>query len=884
MACTMSKTDAMASCRRHPCQVHRCCRTVTRRMPLVQASHHVRSSCTWMCLTAVWTVARRHRRFPSNTPVSPIPRCRSLAAARINVDVVSENPLIWVVDGLCDGAKTRQLQRLLEEQDMDLLRKTAAPTLWHQHALEPEFNLTVADSRSETDALHSSAASTADTDAGEGRAAVVPVPVPVVGLGERAINPAELPTRGSAGHYHGNCKPCAFVYKGGCDSGYDCQFCHLCLPGEKIRRKKDAYVDDMFDQRRAAREDAQLLVYMMYAGALQFVPRQYRSDPLRSFLWLAVQRKELLPEGAWDIALASVARQAWCTQWNPEDLRRSGFAKSAARWRVPEAMLAELSPLVVDVLGAPVEGLPFAESRPFHASDKLPKWILRDTTVVRYQQDESQVPHIDTSDVTMLIYLSSSGGNTCFPNLQRSITPRAGRVLVFCSTTPGASRFGGFAGSAYGVPNDDTMHFGGLSPASKGEKLIVQLLFAALDSSLNIGSWDEALCGPALRQASYSPGVEAQALPAVPSASRLPRLATSPQRCATGCKGLALDLEAAPGEAKVCIHCWQPLGLPCILRAMSRLASTRSAERKLMWRKELRGTVQHWSQRVDEGSCGNTSWELERDAYLRDREWCARKPGITATRAAPCLCHGCSSHGEMPLPAFAEKPAQEAEGHVLNAVLPAPSVVAAGSFRERPECMDFGQAQLEQLEVEALYRSHRFPDSTEELLPLPLPSVSGLNCPLCHKTFEDPVMTVDGHTFCRRCIQDFFMQHASKSGAAPLPNSPVSGQPLLSKLLMPNLAVGKVLTSIRENVRPAWIQVEQEREALRFELQQRSAELLQVKTSTEGQSKELNDAELKAATLTAKLQMTEEEARAARGLLCRSTGCCSLQFISQPLD
>eukprot|EP00439_Symbiodinium_sp_Y106_P079055 s1202_g17.t2 len=425
-----------ASCRRHPCQVRRCCR----RMPLAPASHRVGSSCTWMCLAAVWTaVARRHRpRFP----VRPIPRCRGLSA-RVNVDVVSENPVIWVIDGLCDGAKTRQLKQLLEAQDMDLLRKT------------------------------------------------------------------------------------------------------------------DAYVDDMFDQRRAAREDAQLLVYMMYAGALQFVPRQYRSDPLRAFLWLAVRRKELLPEGAWDIALASVSRQAWCTQWDPEDLRRSGFTKSAARWRVPEAMLAELSPLVLDVLGAPVEGLPFAESRPFQDSDNLPKWILRDTTVVRYQQDESQVPHIDTSDVTMLVYLSSSGGNTCFPNLQRSIMPRAGRVLVFCSTTPGASRFGGFAGSAYGVPKDDTMHFGGLCP-SRGEKLIVQLLFAALDPSLKIGSWDEALCGRALRQASYSSGVEAQPLPAVPSASRLPRLATSPQRCATGCKGPALDLEVAQrGEAKVCIHCWQ---------------------------------------------------------------------------------------------------------------------------------------------------------------------------------------------------------------------------------------------------------------------------------------------------------------------------------------
>ena len=40
--------------------------------------------------------------------------------------------------------------------------------------------------------------------------------------------------------------------------------------------------------------------------------------------------------------------------------------------------------------------------------------------------------------------------------------------------------------------------------------------------------------------------------------------------------------------------------------------------------------------------------------------------------------------------------------------------------------------------------------------------------------------------------EDWFMQHmqhAQKPGAAPLPNSPVSGQPLLSKLLIPNLAV-----------------------------------------------------------------------------------------------
>lgn len=43
---------------------------------------------------------------------------------------------------------------------------------------------------------------------------------------------------GSGGHRLGRCKPCAFLYKGGCLSGVDCQYCHLCPPGEKQRRKR----------------------------------------------------------------------------------------------------------------------------------------------------------------------------------------------------------------------------------------------------------------------------------------------------------------------------------------------------------------------------------------------------------------------------------------------------------------------------------------------------------------------------------------------------------------------------------------------------------------------------------------------------------------------
>lgn len=54
----------------------------------------------------------------------------------------------------------------------------------------------------------------------------------------RTIGSQVLPSRGSALHAWGACKPCAFVFQEGCQNGIDCQFCHLCDPGERKRRKK----------------------------------------------------------------------------------------------------------------------------------------------------------------------------------------------------------------------------------------------------------------------------------------------------------------------------------------------------------------------------------------------------------------------------------------------------------------------------------------------------------------------------------------------------------------------------------------------------------------------------------------------------------------------
>jgi len=74
-------------------------------------------------------------------------------------------------------------------------------------------------------------------------------------LPEPALGSLELPTVGSAGHYTGDCKPCAFFYTKGCGNGTQCEFCHLCPADEKRRRQKEkqAAFRDMRRQRRQVR-------------------------------------------------------------------------------------------------------------------------------------------------------------------------------------------------------------------------------------------------------------------------------------------------------------------------------------------------------------------------------------------------------------------------------------------------------------------------------------------------------------------------------------------------------------------------------------------------------------------------------------------------------
>lgn len=57
---------------------------------------------------------------------------------------------------------------------------------------------------------------------------------------ELQLASAGCPTVGSQGHMEGKCKPCAFYWRPeGCQNGFNCNFCHLCGPGARKRRKKE---------------------------------------------------------------------------------------------------------------------------------------------------------------------------------------------------------------------------------------------------------------------------------------------------------------------------------------------------------------------------------------------------------------------------------------------------------------------------------------------------------------------------------------------------------------------------------------------------------------------------------------------------------------------
>lgn len=120
---------------------------------------------------------------------------------------------------------------------------------------------------------------------------------------------AGLPSRGSELHGSRLCRPCAFAQQGGpsaCRNGHECQFCHLCEPGEKKRRRKEWH--------KNKREEKE--------GALSL--RSVGTAPGKLASMGGDDEDEVLPAPA--------------EQASPSIRRRASFAGGLLDWEEPEVL------------------------------------------------------------------------------------------------------------------------------------------------------------------------------------------------------------------------------------------------------------------------------------------------------------------------------------------------------------------------------------------------------------------------------------------------------------------------------------------------------------------------------------------------------------------
>ena len=173
------------------------------------------------------------------------------------------------------------------------------------------------------------------------------------------------------------------------------------------------------------------------------VPSEYSNDPLQSFLWvvtnanangITIEEQDII-KGA-----NSILRRQAIDKWKSEQGKKilslssdhTAFSAAATRYKMPE----ELKSFILETIAPEL----FLSS--------ITNWTVHDATVVVYREGESQVPHIDPCDATVLLYLSDNGnkmndckgGDTCFPLIDLKVHTQRGSVLLFFSSSFISSR------------------------------------------------------------------------------------------------------------------------------------------------------------------------------------------------------------------------------------------------------------------------------------------------------------------------------------------------------------------------------------------------------------------------------------------------------------
>jgi hypothetical protein len=247
-----------------------------------------------------------------------------------------------------------------------------------------------------------------------------------------------------------------------------------------------SYQEDIFSKDKWDEEDKELKSMVRSLSKEDLLPSEYFKniedgvDPnaaLQAFVYAVTQHQERLSED--DIILGAniIQRRKAMERWKSEEGRQImtlscdeeyntaevdwNSIRLGKRYELPPAIVSELQLLVPTVLRG--------------------SWITRDATLVKYSEGDSQVPHIDPCDATLLVCLKScdEGGDTCFPSLDRPLRleNRAGSGLLFFSSQ-----------KCQGDASRDTLslHHGG--KITKGEKVVVQLMLDWNEDIITNGS------------------------------------------------------------------------------------------------------------------------------------------------------------------------------------------------------------------------------------------------------------------------------------------------------------------------------------------------------------------------------------------------------------
>ena len=223
-------------------------------------------------------------------------------------------------------------------------------------------------------------------------------------------------------------------------------------------------------------------------GTQQNIPAEHVDSPLEQFLWVVTNHPNAMDQE--DIVTGAnfiqrrQARQKWESEGGRQLLELSmdekPFAKAGKRYEMP----TKVKDMLLEKILRRIMRNP-------------PNWSVHDATIVKYDEGESQVPHVDPCDCTILVYLDDgatnlekeyssvglNGGETCFPVTSigcRRVPVEVGRVLLFFSSTPPPSS----------EQDVTSIHHGGL--VQSGRKVVAQIMLS-YRGDISISCWLEIL-------------------------------------------------------------------------------------------------------------------------------------------------------------------------------------------------------------------------------------------------------------------------------------------------------------------------------------------------------------------------------------------------------